>query len=341
VTAITTKAGAGLGIAVLSAAMFGTSGTFATALIGAGWSPAAAVTVRVAVAVVMLTGPALLSLRGRWGSLRAAAGRVIAYGLIGVAGCQFCYFNALQRMPVGVALLLEYLGVVLVVGWLWVRHGQRPRRLTVAGSVAAMAGLVLVLDLTGSGHVSPVGVMWGLLAAVCLAIYFVLAAAGGNGGETGETGESGVGSESGELPPVAMAWGSMCVGGAALGALGWAGAVPMTATTRDVDLIGHHVTWVLPVIGVALLATVIAYSTGIKAARMLGAKLVSFVSMLEVLFAIGYAWLLLHQLPSATQFLGGAFIFAGIALVRFDELRTGPDPAVADEEREPVSVPVP
>ena len=58
-------------------------------------------------------------------------------------------------MPVGVALLLEYLGVVLVVGWLWLRHGQRPRRLTVAGAVAALAGLVLVLDLTGSARLDP------------------------------------------------------------------------------------------------------------------------------------------------------------------------------------------
>ena len=59
-----------------------------------------------------------------------------------VAGCQLFYFNAIERMPVGVALLLEYLGRVLVVGWLWLRHGQRPRRLTVAGAAASIAGLV-------------------------------------------------------------------------------------------------------------------------------------------------------------------------------------------------------
>jgi drug/metabolite transporter (DMT)-like permease len=348
VTAVkTTNARSGLAVAVLSAAMFGTSGTFASALIGAGWSPAAAVTARVAAATIMLTVPALLALRraaGGFASLRAAAGRVIAYGLIGVAACQFCYFNALQRMPVGVALLLEYLGAILVVGWLWVRHGQRPRRLTVIGSAAAIAGLVLVLNLTGSRHINPVGVMWALLAAVSLAIYFVLsaAAAGGDAGEGGEGGEAPA-----ELPPVAMAWGGMCVGTVALAVLGWAGAVPMHATTRDVDLLGHHVSWLLPVIGVALLATVISYSTGIKAARLLGAKVASFVSMLEVLFAIGYAWVLLHQLPSAMQFLGGAFIFTGVALVRIDELgrracAQAPDAsAEAPQEHEPVSVSAP
>lgn len=310
---------AGLAIAVLSAATFGTSGTFASSLIDAGWSPAAAVTARIAVAALLLTVPALIQLRGRWRALRAAAGRVTAYGLIGVAGCQFCYFNALQRMPVGVALLLEYLGAVLVVGWLWLWHGQRPRRRTVAGTVGAVTGLALVLNLGGPGHISALGIMWGLLAAASLAIYFVLSASadapGGAGG-------------AGPLPPIAMAWGGMCVGGAALGLLGLAGAVPMAASTRDVGLLSHQVSWVVPVLGVALLATVVGYVTGISAARRLGAKLASFVGMAEVLFAIGYAWLLLHQLPTAMQFVGGAFIFTGVALVRIDELHDG-EPAGA------------
>ena len=307
---------AGLALAVLSAATFGTSGTFAASLIAAGWSPGAAVSVRIAVAALLLTVPALIQLRGRWRALRAAAGQVIAYGLIGVAGCQFAYFNALQRMPVGVALLLEYLGAVLVVGWLWVRHGQRPRRLTVAGTVASVTGLALVLNLTGPGRISALGVMWGLLAAACLAIYFVLSAARPAAPATaGEAAD-----RAGPLPPVAMAWGGMCVGAAALGLLGLAGAVPMAASTRDVGLLGHQVTWVVPVVGVALLATVVGYVTGISAARLLGAKLASFVGMAEVLFAIGYAWLLLHQLPSAMQFAGGALIFTGVALVRIDEL---------------------
>ena len=118
---------AGLALAVLSAATFGTSGAFASALIDAGWSPAAAVLARLVTAALMLTIPAMIQLRGRWALLRRNLGKVAAYGLIAVAGCQFFYFNAIARMPVGVALLLEYLAVVLVVGWLWLRHGQRHR----------------------------------------------------------------------------------------------------------------------------------------------------------------------------------------------------------------------
>jgi drug/metabolite transporter (DMT)-like permease len=302
------RGGTGLTLAVLSAATFGTSGTFASSLLDAGWSPAAAVLARIAVSALVLTVPALLQLRGRWALLRRAAGRVAAYGLVAVAGCQLCYFNAIERMPVGVALLLEYLAGVLVVGWLWLRHGQRPRRLTVAGAITAIAGLAMVLGLAGSARINPAGVMWALLAAGCLAIFFLLSAAAG----------------AEPLPPIVMAWAGMCVGAAVLAALGWAGALPITATTRNVEFLDHQVSWVVPVLGLSLVAAVIAYVAGISAARRLGAKLASFIGMSEVLFAILFAWLLLGQLPSVVQFLGGAFILTGVTLVRLDELSGGP-----------------
>ena len=299
---------AGLALAVLSAATFSTSGTFASALHGAGWSPGTAVLARVGVAAVILTVPAVIQLRGRWPLLRRNARSVAAYSLLAIAAPQLCFFNAVARIPVGIALLLEYLGVVLVVGWLWLRHGQRPRRLTVAGGTVAIAGLAMVLDLAGPGGINPVGVMWALLGAVGLASFFLLSAGG----------------EREPLPPIVMAWAGMCVGAAALAALGLAGVLPVTATTGDVEFLHHQVSWIVPVLGLSLVASVISYVTGIGASRRLGAKLASFVGLAEVLSAILFAWLLLGQLPSAVQFVGGAFILAGVTLVRVDELGATP-----------------
>ena len=75
-------------------------------------------------------------------------------------------------------------------------------------------------------------------------------------------------------------------------------------------------------------AAVISYVAGIGAARRLGARLASFIGMAEVLFAILFAWLLLGQLPTPVQFLGGGFILAGVVMVRLAELRpAGPAPA--------------
>jgi drug/metabolite transporter (DMT)-like permease len=311
--------GAGLALALLSAATFGTSGTFGSALIEAGWSPAAAVTARISLSALLLTVPAVLQLRGRWALLRRDAVPVAMFGLIAVAGCQLFYFSAIQRLPVGVALLLEYLGVLLVVGWLWLRHGQRPRRRTVAGTVAALAGLALVLGVTGHVRIDPLGVMWGLLAAVGLAIYFLISAATGQAPRTSRTGR-GSQAPPEPLPPIAMTWAAMCTGTAALAVLGWTGLVPMTMHTGPVTVLNHQVSWVLPVVGLALISSVVPYVAGIGAARRLGAKLASFAGLAEVLFAILFAWLLLGQLPTAMQIVGGVFILAGVALVRLDEL---------------------
>ena len=208
----------------------------------------------------------------------------------------------------GVALLLEYLGVVLVVGWLWLRHGQRPRRLTITGGVVAIAGLVLVLNLAGPAGINPAGVIWALLAAVGLATFFVLSAGG----------------EEEPLPPLVMAWAGMCVGAAALAVVAGTGLLPMTASLSDVHVLGHQVSWIVPVLGLSLVAAVISYIAGIGAARRLGARLASFIGMAEVLFAILFAWLLLGQLPTPVQFLGGGFILAGVAMVRLGELRADP-----------------
>ncbi len=196
----------GLLLALASAAAFGTSGVFASALLDAGWTAAAAVTVRVGLAALVLTVPALLQLRGRWRLLRANAGSVLAFGLLAVAGCQVAYFLAISRLDVGVALLLEYSGVVLVVLWMWLRHGQRPSPTTAVGVVVAVAGLVLVLDVLSGAEIDLLGVFWGLLAAVGLAVYFVV---------SGRTDDA--------LPPLVSAWAGLAVGAVALGAAaGWA-----------------------------------------------------------------------------------------------------------------------
>ena len=309
--------GAGLTLALVSAAAFGTSGTFAAALIGAGWSPGAAVLTRIAVAALILTIPAVLRLRGQWALLRRGAGRVAAYGLIAVAGAQWCYFNAVARIPVGVAILIEYLGVVLVVGWLWLRHGQRPLRLTIIGGVAALAGLAMVLNLAGTAGINPVGVLWALGGAVGLATFFVLSA----------------GDEEEPLPPLVMTWAGMCVGAAALAVMAGTGLMPLTASAGDVHVFGHQVSWIVPVLGLSLVAAVISYIAGIGAARRLGARLASFIGMAEVLFAILFAWLLLGQLPTPMQFVGGGFIMAGVAMVRLGELRGYPPPSDATGPR--------
>ena len=293
---------AGLGLALVSAATFGTSGSFASSLLTAGWSAGAAVTVRVLVAAVALTIPALFALRGHVDQLRRGGRTVAVYGTVAVAGAQLCYFNAIQHLPVAIALMLEYSGVLLVVAWMWARHGHRPGRLTAVGGMAAVVGLVLVLDLVGNHRVNPAGVLWGLGAAVGLAAYYVISSGTDDA-----------------LPPLVVAWGGLAVGGLALLAAGVAGALPLAAPLRDVTLASTQVSWLVPVIGMSLVAAAVAYVAGILGARRLGARVASFVGLTEVLFAVLFAWLLLGQTPGPLQLAGGVLVVAGIAPVRSDE----------------------
>lgn len=292
----------GLALALISAATFGTSGSLAKGLLESGWSPAAAVTWRVSVAALVLAVPAAATMRGRWHLMRRGWPSVVLFGTVAVAGCQLAYFQAVQLLSVGVALLLEYLGLILVVGWLWLRHGQRPRPLTVLGAGLAVAGLALVLDVFGAVQVDPVGILWGLAAAVGLAVYFVVSA-----------------DESTGLPPLVVATGGLAVGAVVLVAAGALGLTTMRWSHADVQLAEVAVPWSTAVLSLGLVAAAVAYATGVAATRRLGSKLASFVGLTEVLFAVLFAWLLLGELPAPVQLLGGLLILAGVVAVKVDE----------------------
>src|SRR5256886_15900910 len=98
------SAGVGLGLALLSAFTFATSGTLARSLIEAGWSAEAAVAARVGIAAVVLAAPAGWSLRDRWHVLwrRGSLGTIGVFGLLAVAAAPGCFFNAVPYLPIGV-----------------------------------------------------------------------------------------------------------------------------------------------------------------------------------------------------------------------------------------------
>ncbi len=289
---------AGLLAALGSAATFGTSGPFSKALLESGWSAGSIVLLRVAGAALILLGPALLAVRGRWPLVRAHLGRIVGFGLAAVAGCQVAYVNAVEYLPVGVALLLEYLAVVLVALWAWLRTGVAPTRLTWLGMVASIVGLVLVLDLSGAATPALAGVLWGLLAAVGLTVYFVTAAGAG------------------QLPPVALAAFGMVAGAVGLAVLGWTGLLPMTMGTAPVPVGGVALPAWVAVAELAVVAAALAYLLGTVATRRLGSTVASFVGLTEVLFAVLFAWLLLDELPAPVQLAGGVLIVAGVVAVR-------------------------
>jgi drug/metabolite transporter (DMT)-like permease len=256
-------------------------------------------------------------MRGRWsGALRRELPRAAFYGTLAVAAAQLGYFQAVSRMPVGVALLIEYLGIILVVLWVWALTRRMPHRLTGVGIVLALAGLALVLDVTGQSTPSLVGVLWGLLAAVGLAGHYVLA-----GRPT-------------TLPAVAFAGFGLTSGAVVLAAAGLVGVLPMEVGSPTVVIAGASVPAWLAFAELVLVAAALAYVLGILGARHLGSTLASFVGLTEVIFAVAFAWVLLGELPGLIQIVGGLVLLSGVVAVRLgerDEARAAARAAHLDE----------
>ena len=309
----TRSTGIGILVALLSAAAFATAGPFAKSLLDAGWTPGSVVFLRIAGAALLLLVPTLRALGGRWHLLRSGWRQILAFGVAAVAVPQLAFFYAVQHLSVGVALLLEYLGLVLVVAWQCLVGRSLPRVPTVGGIVLAIIGLMLVLDLPlfgqdGGVRVDGVGVAWGLIAAMGLASYFLL---------SDHAAED-------PLPPMVLAGGGLVVGGVSFAVLGAVGVLPMRFSTRAVELAGASLPWWFAVVELAVIAAATAYVTGIVATRVLGAKLASFVGLSEVMFAVLFAWILLGELPRPVQLVGGLFILAGVVAVRSEQKR-GPE----------------
>ena len=292
----------GIPLALIASASFGLSGALARGLMDLGWSAGAATTIRVSVAAVFLLVPGVMSMRGRWHLLRKGAVVIVVYGVLAVAAAQLCYFLAVARLDVGVALLVEYTAPIAVVGWLWARRGSKPSRVTVIGAGIAAVGLVLLLNVVGGGSIDLVGVAWALGAMVGAAAYFVMGSDESNG-----------------LPPIALASGGVVVAAVVLNGAVLAGVLPFSVAAGSVDFRGFSIPWWAVALVLGVVTAGVSYVTGIAATRALGARLASFVSLTEVIAAATFAWILLGQTPLPVQLGGAALVLVGVIVVKVGE----------------------
>lgn len=292
----------GLVFGLLAALAFGMSGAFIKPLLEAGWSPAAAVTVRALLGGLVLLPVALVALRGRWDAVWRGRWRIAAMGFIGVAGTQLVYFASLQRIPVSTAILVEYMAPILLVAFVWATSRRVPKVVVLIGSVVSIAGLVLVVSPGAEGALDVLGLIFAALAAIGCAIYYVVAARPSDG-----------------LPPVALAGLGLLLGGVSLGLVGVTGLVPFTFSSADVTMAGAQVPFWIPLLLVAVIATGFSYAASITAAEKLGSRLASFVGLIEVVAAAVYSWLLLGEALTIVQILGGVLILVGIGFVRSEK----------------------
>jgi drug/metabolite transporter (DMT)-like permease len=102
----------------------------------------------------------------------------------------------------------------------------------------------------------------------------------------------------------------------------------LDAATESVAYQGVTVSWVIPVVALGVVTAALAYLTGIAGVRRLGARLASFVGLTEVLAAVLFAWMLLAELPTPLQWLGGVLVLGGVVVVKWGEPPPAPEAAL-------------
>lgn len=290
----------GLLLGVISALAFSSSGPFVKPLLEAGWSLGAALLVRMGIAGLILSPALVRAIRRQPGFLRRHWKLILGFGLMPVLGCQLFFFSAMQRMPVAVALLIQYLAPIMLVAFVWLRTRKAPSALVLWGSAVAIVGLVLVVDISGASF-DLLGTLFALAAAVCVCAYFVISERAGD-----------------DLPPLALAAGGLLVGAVIMAVLCLTGILPFAAPSVSVVLAGVEVAWFVPLLWVAAVGTTLGYAFGVMAVPRIGSRVASFVGLSEVLFALAFAWIFLAEVPAPIQFAGGALILVGVVLVRLD-----------------------
>jgi drug/metabolite transporter (DMT)-like permease len=291
----------GFGLVGLGTALFIVNAGVSRVVLRAGVSPVDLTSVRVTgTALVLLVGALLFRRTALWppaGRLRLL---LVVHGLVGVAGLQWVYFVAIDRLPVGLALLLEFQAPLLVV--LWARIVQREvvaRRVWI-GLGLALVGLAAATGLLG-GELAfdGIGLLAGMAAAVCFATYFLV-------------GEHGVA----ELDPLRVVLWSFLVAAVVINVAAPVWQFPGGVLAGDAPLLGRLDGLVLPaalLVGwVVILGTLVPFGVELLALRHIPAATVTMVAMLEPVGVSALGWLWFREVLSPVATVGCALVLVGI-----------------------------
>src|SRR6478672_6119644 len=153
----------GMGLVVLGALLFVQNAGVSRVALRAGVDPVELTTLRVTGTAAVLVLVAVLFRRD---ALRPPGGRLglllVVNGLVGVAALQWTYFVAIDRLPVGMALLLEYQAPILVALWARFVQGEQVRGRIWLGLALAWGGLAAATGIWKGLTFDGIGVAAGL-----------------------------------------------------------------------------------------------------------------------------------------------------------------------------------
>ena len=293
----------GYAMIALAATLFAVNGTVSKVILGSGINSQQLTEVRCAGALIGLT---LIALATRPSSLRIRRNELlllVALGVGGLALVQWSYFFAIHRVEIGIALVIQFVGPILVALWARFAYGEHVRRRIWVALALALTGLVLMVEIWRAHRPNAAGLAAAALAAVTYAAYILLA-------------ERGVR----RRDPISLsAWGFL------FATIFWSLLAPWWnfpggRVGDDVSLLGNLASSHLPVwalmVWMVVLGTIVPFALVVAALRHISATRAGITGMLEPVLAIVAAWAWLGESLNLTQLSGVAATLAGISLAQ-------------------------
>ena len=303
---------AGYALTLAAAGLFAVNGTVSTLALEAGIAPTRLTALRCTGAAVGLLAVLAVAAPGRLRVRPRELPFLALFGVVGVAMTQFLYYVAIGRMPVGIALVFEMTAPVFIALYVWLVRREHVRSRLWLALLLSLSGLVLVAEVwQDGGSLDPLGVGAGLLAAVCLAAYYLL-------------GERGTGTRD---PVTLTCWSFVAA------AVFWSLAAPWW--DFDPAVLGESVPvslgalalplWVL-VAWIVVLGAIVPFWLSIASLRHLHPTTAGLVATVEPVFASVVAWLWVEQVLSGWQVAGGVVVLTGIGLAQTARWAPAPSP---------------
>ena len=226
---------------------------------------------------------------------------LIVFGVFGFAAVNLLYFLAIQRLNVGIALIIEFTAPIWIALWMRFIQKKLVSKLMWWGLVIGLTGLVLIAQVWRGLTLDGLGVLFAVLDAFALTIYFLV-------------GEKLVGVKSSEAT---MAWG-LGISSAFFAIIQPWWTFPFEEMGNIVDLTGRLSGISLPtfylVLWVIVFGTAIPYFLVLNGLRGLSAAKTSSIGMLEPVLGGIFGWIFLYENLNFIQSIGVVVVLVGIFL---------------------------
>jgi drug/metabolite transporter (DMT)-like permease len=305
--------------AIGSAVLFAVNGNVSKVVLGNGISSLELVSVRSAGTALILLGITALRTPTALSVGRRELGFLALYGVTGIAMVQWLYFVAIQRMPVGIALLFEYTAPLMVA--LWVRFVQKQpvRSRLWLGLACALGGLAMVAQFWKGMTLNPVGLLSAVGAGAALACYYLM-------GDYGQHDRDPISLMGFSFGFSAVLW--------AIISPWW--TFPFALLIHRIDLPGalpgSAPLWLM-IVWIIVLGSAVPFLLVLLAVARLGPARVGLIGMIEPVGATVIAWVLLGESLDHAQLVGALFVLIGIILAETARQPAHPWPP-APHERE-------